>query len=177
MIKKTLAITLLILSFISCDKIDELTKFDIDYTTNFTIQATTLLGAPFDIVTPETTTNSESEFENNNTNSNLVESVKLTTLRLDLQTPASGDFDFLNEIFIYITADGLPEQLIASKVGIPENGARTLSLDVENVELEEYIKKDSYRLRTETTTDQTIESDHEIEIYTKFRVDAEILGV
>jgi hypothetical protein len=79
MIKKTLAITLLILTFISCDKIDELTKFDIDYTTNFTIQATTLLGTPFDIVTPETTTNSESEFENNNTNSNLVESVKLTT--------------------------------------------------------------------------------------------------
>ncbi len=177
MIKKTLAITLLILTFVSCDKIDELTKFNIDYTTNFTIQATTLLGTPFDIVTPETTTNSESEFENNNTNSNLVESVKLTTLRLDLQTPASGDFDFLNEIFIYITADGLPEQLIASKVGIPENGARSLTLDIENVELEEYIKKDSYRLRTETTTDQTIESDHEIEIYTKFKVDAEILGV
>lgn len=177
MIKKTLAITLLILTFISCDKIDELTKFDIDYTTNFTIQATTLLGTPFDIVTPETTTNSESEFENNNTNSNLVESVKLTTLRLDLQTPASGDFDFLNDIFIYITADGLPEQLIASKVDIPENGARSLTLDIENVELEEYIKKDSYRLRTETTTDQTIESDHEIEIYTKFKVDAEILGV
>jgi hypothetical protein len=62
-------------------------------------------------------------------------------------------------------------------VGIPENGARSLTLDIENVELEEYIKKDSYRLRTETTTDQTIESDHEIEIYTKFKVDAEILGV
>jgi len=177
MIKKTLAITILLLSMISCDTIDELTMFEIDYTTNFTIQATTILDTPFDIVTPEVTTNSESTFENNNTNSDLVESVKLTTLRLDLLTPASGDFDFLNEISIFIIADGLPEQLIASKVAIPENGARTLTLDIENVELEAYIKSDAYRLRTETTTDQTIESDHEIEIYTQFKIDAKILGV
>lgn len=177
MIKKTIALSLLFLSLLSCDKIDELTKFDIDYTTNFTIQSSTILGTPFDIITPETTTNSESEFENNNTNADLVESIKLTTLRLDLQSPESGDFDFLNEIFIYITADGLPEQLIASKTAIPENGARTLNLDVEGVELREYIQEDTYRLRTETVTDQTIESDHVIEVYTKYRVDAEILGV
>ncbi len=177
MIKKTIAFTLLILLVVSCDKIDDLTKFDIDYTTTFTIQSSTILGTPLDIITPETTTNSESEFENNNTNADLVESVKLTVLRLDLQSPDSGDFDFLNEIYIYITADGLPEQLIASKIAIPENGTKTLELDVENVELKSYIQGDSYRLRTETVTDQTIESDHQIEVYTRYRVDAKILGV
>lgn len=177
MIKKTIAITVLLLTFTACDKLDELTKFNIDYTTNITIQSTSILDAPFDIVTPETTTNSQQEFENNNTNADLVESVKLTKLTLNLQTPESGDFDFLNDIAIYINADGLEERLIASSTSIPEDGARTLDLDVVDTELKEYIQGETYTLRTETTTDQTIESDHDIEIYTRFRVDAKILGL
>lgn len=177
MIKKTLAAFLVLISFTACDQIDKLTMFNIDYTTNFTIQATTIFGTPFDIITPEVTTNSESEFENNNTNTDLIESIKLTRLTLDLQSPESGDFNFLNEISIFIVAEDLPEVLIASLFEIPENGARSLSLETEDVELRAYIQADSYRLRTETTTDQTIESDHEIEISTRFRVDAEILGI
>lgn len=177
MIKKTLTLAAIILSVISCDKLDDLTMFNIDYTTDFTIQSTTILGTPFDIITPETTTNSESEFENNNTNSDLVESVKLRQLTLTLQTPSSGDFDFLNDISIYITAEGLEERLLASRMNIPEDGSRVIELDVADTELREYIKGDSYRLRTETTTDQTIESDHEIEIFTRFGIDAKILGL
>lgn len=177
MIKKTLALAAMITMLISCDRLDELTMFNIDYTTNFTIQATTLLGTPFDIVTPETTTNSEAEFENNNTNTDLVESIKLTELTLNLQTPESGDFDFLNDISIFINAEGQEERLIASRTNIPEDGSRVLQLDIEDTELREYIREESYTLRTETTTDQTIESDHEIEIFTRFRVDAEILGL
>lgn len=177
MIKKTLALAAMITMLISCDRLDELTMFNIDYTTNFTIQATTLLGTPFDIVTPETTTNSEAEFENNNTNTDLVESIKLTELTLNLQTPESGDFDFLNDISIFINAEGQEERLIASRTNIPEDGSRVLQLDVEDTELREYIREESYTLRTETTTDQTIKSDHEIEIFTRFRVDAEILGL
>lgn len=177
MIKKTLALAAMITMLISCDRLDELTMFNIDYTTNFTIQATTLLGTPFDIVTPETTTNSEAEFENNNTNTDLVESIKLTELTLNLQTPESGDFDFLNDISIFINAEGQEERLIASRTNIPEDGSRVLQLDIEDTELRDYIREESYTLRTETTTDQTIESDHEIEIFTRFRVDAEILGL
>lgn len=177
MIKKTLAIVAIMTTLISCDQLDELTNFTINYTTNFTIQSTTLLGTPFAIIIPETTTNSEEEFENNNTNTDLVESVKLTELILTLQTPASGDFDFLNDISIFIDAEGQEERLIASKINIPEDGARVLELDVEDTELREYIRGESYSLRTETTTDQTIESDHAIEIFTLFRVDAKILGL
>lgn len=177
MIKKTITLVVLLITFIACDKLDELTMFDLDYTTNITIQSTSILNVPFDIVTPETTTNSQQEFENNNTNTDLVESVKLTQLTLNLETPDSGDFDFLNDIAIYINADGQEERLIASRVSIPEDGSRTLELDVEDTELKAYIQGDTYTLRTETTTDQTIESDHEIEIYTKFRVDAKILGL
>lgn len=177
MIKKLIFLSVIMTLVCSCNKIDELTKFDVEYTSSIIVPSSSLIDLPLDITTPETTTNSESTFENNDTRSDLVESVKLTELRLDLITPADGDFNFLNEIEIYITAEDLPEVLIASSIDIPANNSRSIELDVENVELKEYIKKDSYSLRTRTLTDETINEDHQIDVFTKFRVDAEILGI
>ncbi len=177
MIKKTFAFMALILSIISCDKLDDLTKFDIDFNQEYTIPASSIIGTPFEFITPEITTNSQQEFENNNTNADLVESAKLKDVILTIESPTTGDFNFLNEIRIFITADGLDEVLVASKSNIQEDGSRTLELDVEDVELREYILKDSYTLRTESLTDQTIEEDHILNIYTNFRIDAKILGL
>lgn len=151
--------------------------FDVEFTTSFTIPSSSIINSPFDIATPETTTNSESTFENNDTRSDLVESVRLRELRLDLIAPSDGDFNFLNEIEIFITADGLPEVLIASDLDIEPNDSRSLDLDIEDVELREYIVQDTYTLRTRTITDETINEDHQIEVFTRFRVDAEILGI
>jgi len=161
----------------SCDVVDELTKFDLTYNTNVTIESSTIIDIPIQIISPEVSTNSEQEFENNNTRTDLVESIKLKRLRMDLITPENGNFNFLNEIRIFIRAEGLEEILIASSVAIPENGLRALELDIENIELRDYIRKDSYTLRTETVTDQAITEDQQINIETVFRVDAKILGI
>lgn len=177
MIKKPILLSILPVFFYSCDRIDELTMFDVEFTTSFTIPSSSIINLPFDIATPETTTNSESTFENNDTRSDLVESVRLRELRLDLIAPSDGDFNFLNEIEIFITADGLPEVLIASDLDIEPNDSRSLDLDIEDVELREYIVQDTYTLRTRTITDETINEDHQIEVFTRFRVDAEILGI
>ncbi|WP_299213472.1 hypothetical protein [uncultured Dokdonia sp.] len=167
--------TIMLLS--SCDVVDELTKFDLTYNTNVTIESSTIIDIPIQIISPEVSTNSEQEFENNNTRTDLVESIKLKRLRMDLITPENGNFNFLNEIRIFIRAEGLEEILIASSVAIPENGLRALELDIENIELRDYIRKDSYTLRTETVTDQAITEDQQINIETVFRVDAKILGI
>ena len=107
----------------------------------------------------------------------MIESIKLKKLTLNLKTPVSGNFNFLNEITIFIKADGLPEQVIASASDIPEDNLRSIDIETENVELKAYIKKDSYSLRVRTTTDRIISEDHEIDIRTVFRVDAKILGI
>lgn len=177
MIKKSILLSALVVFIGSCDRIDELTMFDVEYTTSFTIPSSSIIDLPFDITTPETTTNSEATFENNDTRSDLVESVKLRELRLDLTAPSDGDFNFLNEIEIFINAEGLPEVLIASDLNIEPNGLQSINLDVEDTELREYIRGETYTLRTRTLTDETINEDHDIEVFTRFRVDAEILGI
>ena len=161
----------------SCSVIDELTKFDLDYQTNYSIASTTIINTPFSFNTPDVTTDSESSFENNNTQKDLVESIKLKRIKLTIQTPENGNFNFLKEINVYINAEGVEEIEIANIYGLENTNSNFLELDVLGQELKAFIKKDSYNLRIETVTDETISETHDIIIDTKFRVDAKILGV
>ncbi|GGW57508.1 hypothetical protein GCM10008085_06380 [Winogradskyella epiphytica] len=161
----------------NCDVIDELTHFDIDLQTNYSVPATTLIDTPFNFNTPEVTTESESTFENNDTNSNLIESIKLKRIKLTIDSPTEGNFNFLREMHVYIKADNVEEVEIANIYDLQNTNSNNLELDVLGEELEAYIKKDSYQLRIKTITDETLNQTHDITIDTKFRVDAKILGV
>ncbi len=161
----------------SCDAIDELTKFDLDYQSNFSIPPTTLVNIPIALDTPDITTGSESSFESNNTHKDLIESIKLKTMTITIETPEDGDFNFLKEIYIYINAEGLEEIEIANGIDLQNINSNVLELNILDQELREYIKEDSFNLKVRTTTDETINETHNIVIDTKFRVDAEILGV
>ncbi|WP_246848982.1 hypothetical protein [Aquimarina sp. U1-2] len=175
--KKLFAICALTI-FLSCeDELNRLTVFEVDDTTEFTIPSSTIIEIPDNIGTPSITTNSQSEFENNNTNSNAIESVTLKSLRLTIQSPEDGNFNFLQEVHIFIKADGLEEQELAFAENIENTNANVLDLQTTGVELKEYVKRDSYSLRINTTTDETINQNHDIQVYSVFRVDAEILGI
>ena len=94
---------------LNCSIVDELTKFDIDYQTSYSIAPTTLINSPFNIFTPDVTTESESTFENNNTRTDLIESIKLKNIKLTIESPEDGNFNFLKEIHVYIEAEDVDE--------------------------------------------------------------------
>ncbi|MFS4468680.1 hypothetical protein [Maribacter sp. 2210JD10-5] len=175
--KKSLAFLSIAILFFNCDKLSELTKFDIEYSQRATIPASTGIDLPFDIFTPATETNSESEFESNDTRKDLIEEIRLTALELVLISPEDADFSFLESITIFISAEGLDEVQIASAADVSEMVGNTLLLDVSDMDLKEYIKKDSYSLRINTVTDEVLGTDHQIEINSTFFVDAKILGL
>ncbi|CAM4295399.1 hypothetical protein ZORO111903_12115 [Zobellia roscoffensis] len=175
--RKFLLLITVISVFASCDKLDELTKFNIDYTTHVTIPSSTGIDLPFDMFTPDVETNSESEFEVNDTRKDLIEEIKLTELELKITTPDDSDFSFLESLKVYISAEGLEEIMIASKDEVEETVGDVLDVDVIDVDLKDYIKKDKFNLRLETVTDELISTDHEIDVNTTFFVDAKILGL
>ena len=121
--------------------------------------------------------NSEQEFDNNNSRKDLIESAKLTKLTLNIKSPDSGNFDFLNEIKIFIDADDLDKVLIASISDIPATQLTVLELEVESTELASYLKKDSYNMSFEVIVDQTIETEYTIEADSDIFIDAKILGI
>ena len=160
----------------NCSKLDELTQFNIDYDTQVTIPSTTGINLPFDVLTPDTETNSESTFQLNDTRKDLIEEINLTKLQLVITSPSDADFSFLESIEVFISAEGLDELRIASREEVPET-ASTLDMDVSDADLKEYIKKDSYSLRLNTVTDEAISQDYEIDVNSTFFVDAKILGL
>lgn len=123
--KHFIIILFLIFFGTSCDKIkdalDELTKFEMEYNKSITISSTVNINIPFDIITPEIESNSESTFESNNTHKDLIEEIKLIELNLELTSPEENDFGFIKSLEIYITAEGLEETKIAWIEDIPED--------------------------------------------------------
>ena len=162
---------------VSCQQLDRFTQFDLPYSTSFTIPSTLGITLPINITSPPVTTNIEQVFSSNNANLDLVESVTLKELTLTLTSPANGDFSFLDRITLYIDADGLDEQEIATKDPVPSGVGTELTFDVSGVDLKEYIKADEFTLRIQATKNQPINGAHEVKADMVFNVDAQLLGV
>lgn len=161
-----------------CQAVDKLTQFNVPYSTNFTIPATSgITLPPLNIVSPTVSTNIEQTYSNNNTKADLIEEVNLTSLEMTLTSPSGSDFSFLKNVTIYINADGVGEQEIASKNPVPAAPGSKITFDVTGVDLKEYIKADEFTLRISAEMDQHISQPHEVKADMVFKVDAKVLGV
>ena len=174
---KTTFLTLsLLLSFamVSCDVLDKLLTFEVHDQSSFSINNGLPFNSPFDAPTPDVTTNSTSEFENNNTNVNLVKDVKLKQLKLTITNPSDKTFSFLKAIHIYISTDGNDEIELAylDNINVATN---TLNLTCTSAKLDKYIKADSYKLRTQVTTKETLMQKVDVQSDMTFRVTADPL--
>ncbi|MGV6860206.1 MAG: hypothetical protein ACWA41_00450 [Putridiphycobacter sp.] len=163
---------------VGCKKLAKKTQFYIEENTETTIPATMGINAPFNLPTPTVTTNYEQTLEENDTRKDLIEYANLVTLVVDVLSPESANFNFLNDIDIYINADNLEKQKIAEKHDIPENDLKSIALEIiPDIDLTDYIKADQYQIETTVTTDKTIFQDVDLNIYTKVFIDAKVLGL
>ncbi len=167
---------LAIFVYSGCSKLDEFTKFDLEYSETVIVPSTAGLNLPFNLLTPDIETDTESTFAVNDTRKDLIEEILLKSLQATLTDPANGDFSFLKSVNIFLSADELPEIEVAWLNEIPANPGNFLELMTTEEDLKDYIKKDAFSLRVNTVTDELITSDHHIEIYSIFSVDAKILG-
>ena len=175
--KNLFLFTFMILLLVAgCKKIDKLTQFEMEYNETVVIPTSTGINLPFNLISPDIKSNSESTFSVNNTHKDLVEEIKLTKLDLTLSSPSNGDFGFLKSIEIFISAEGLSEEIIAWKENIPSDVDKYIELETAETDLKEYIKKAEFTLRLSTVTDETLTSDHYIDIHSLFFVDAKVLG-
>lgn len=163
-------------ALLGCKKLAEKTEFDMEYNQTFVVESSAGVDLPFDILMPETETNSEGTFAVNDTRKDLIEEILLNYFTLEVTSPIGEDFSFLKSMSIYISAEGLSEVRVAWVDEVPEPAGNFLDLNITTNDLKEYIKKDEFNLRVRTVTDEFIASDHEIHAASSFHVDAEILG-
>jgi hypothetical protein len=164
-----------IIAMVSCDKIDELLTFYISDSSEIVIQSSlSPIDLPFNIPTPDITSDSEEEFKNNNTNSGLVKDVYLSSLNLTIKSPEGTTFSFLKSIKIYIRTDDSNEILLASKEGIVSSES-SIDLIPTQSKLDTYVKASIYKLRTEVTTREILTHDVTITYNIRFKVTADPL--
>ncbi|WP_417941919.1 hypothetical protein [Flavobacterium sp. RS13.1] len=169
---KRIALALCMSVFLtSCDVIDDLLTFSISNETSIKIKSTSPINLPSEIITPEVTTNSSSEFENNKTKANLVKDVKLRSLILAISDPSDKTFTFLKSIHLYISTTESNEIELAYQDNISTT-ANSIHLICTDSKLDEYIKADSYKIRTKVTLKETLTKDVTIKANMKFRVTA-----
>lgn len=170
---KFIALSLFLALFISsCDAVDDLLTFDISNQVSIKIENSSPINLPYEIITPDVTTNSSAEFENNNTNAGLVKDVKLKSLKLSIESPQEKTFTFLKSIHIYISTADSDEIELAYQENI-NSSSNTLDLICTDKKLDQYIKADNFKLRTQVTMKETVTQDVIINADMKFRVTAD----
>ena len=165
-----------IAGFEGCNALKKLTQFRVNQSTEFSVPSSLLVNVPVSLPSPDITTNSSQTFENNNTSADLIESVKLEEMKLTITSPAGKSFSFLKDIQLYLSAPGMQEVLVAEKLNVSSTTGELL-LDVKDVELKEYLKKDKLSLRSQVVTDEVLTQSIQIKADSRFFVDAKILGL
>lgn len=169
---KLVIIAFTILSLSSCRKLG---TFTMDYSTDIVIPSQTGINLPFNLYSPTITTNSKSRFESEGTSTKYVNTIFLTELKLSIKNPSSANFDFLDEIQIYISSPNQTEKLIAEKINIPNEQLKSFYCDLKNVDLKGFISDEFYDLRVRTVTDQINTQDITISVDQLYTVEAKIL--
>lgn len=151
------------------------TTFNMNYNSSFVVSKTMTLESAVDIVPDAVTTNSSATFSTNSTNEKNIISIKLSDITFTIADPTDGNFDFMESIEIYINADGLPERLISTQMKIPESQQTSISGELPDVNLVEYLSKPTYTLRLKVITDQHITKDYKLNVAQTFKVEAKKL--
>ena len=165
-------LTIFSLFIISCNEVDKLLTFTISNQTSFKVQSGILFDTPFEVATPDVTTNSTSEFKNNNTRTDLVKDVKLEELKLSITSPANKTFSFLKSVHMYISTDANDEIELAFQDNVNAT-TNSISLTCTTQKLDKYIKAPSYKIRTKIVTKETVTEDIEVKANMKFKVTAD----
>lgn len=172
-LRKSILACFAVIGILACEEVDKLLTFHISDRTSITIESSASpILLPIQIPTPEVTSNSQQQYENNNTTASLVKDVKLEQLKLTITDPPSQTFGFLKTIRIYISSDESPEIELASAENIAAN-SNIVELVPTTEKLDTYIKASSYNLRTEVTTDETFTESVDVQVDLKFAVTAD----
>jgi hypothetical protein len=104
-------------------------------------------GVDLPSVTVGIATNSKAYLSQYGTAANMIVSVDLKSLAIQIQSPSNQNFDFLDNVQVYLSANDQPEVQVVSDSNIPK-GSTTLNLTTNTtVNLKNYYTQDTIYLR------------------------------
>ena len=175
-------ITVLLVFSISCKKEEaaKLTEFDINYSTNLSIPSasvpvtsTSITPTTVEFTTPNVPTQQSTKFSAEGTAKSLIDQIKMT--KFDISVSGAGaNLDFLKSLTVYIKASGVGEQMVSTKTNIP-SGVTSVSMDLQDVNIKDYIFQDNIQFRVVATFDATAATDQVLKMDETVHVKATLI--
>lgn len=175
--KNLMAFSLIIClsTLFSCGALKHITFYE-EFHESVTIPQQNLTAATDSFTTPDIPTNVASQMKANNTSTDLVQSVELQTMTLTITAPAGQNFGALQSVRIFILTDSLPAAEIANRYNISST-SDTLNMNVDATELKPYLIGNNFKMKFITTNRQAVTQTMTIDVYMKFRFQANLLAV
>ena len=174
--KKAIVLLSVFAVMVSCQKVlDKISTFEISRTGEFTIPKTSVIGIPITLTTPDITTSYLDDFEAQGFSTDNVEYIKLTKLKLKIKTPAGVDFNFLKDVELSISADGLSDKVLASKINHQNDNSNEMDIDLTQEDFKPFIMKDKFQMKMTAEIDELITQDYLIEATPTFEVKGKLL--
>lgn len=172
--------------YTGCSKIKKLADINVDIPYNTQVSVPQVQGDTAGISLPmgvslsfpsiAVATNSQQYLKTYGTAANMVTFVYLKSLAIAIISPTNRNFDFLDRVDLYLSAQDLPEQLVASQNNIPK-GASTLNLVTNtSVNLKDYFVKDTIYFRLDARINAIPPAGEELNISSVFHMTANPLN-
>lgn len=158
----------------SCKDKSKDTTFNLDVTTKVTLPATFGIELPVDAISESKDTESSSVFTAENTEAGLLTEASVKSIQLVLNSPTSGNFNYLDEVNVFINANGLTELKVATMASVEPDIAIINFTELE-VDVLDFVKASAISFRVNFTSDDYENVDHECEIYSVFEVNGATL--
>ena len=179
----------MVFTLTSCIKINPITNLNINVNIPYSQQVTVpqVAGDTFGVALPAggialsfpstpLATNSQTYITQYNTSADKIVEVDLDSFALQILSPASQNFDFLDSVQLYISAPSQPEVLVAYSYSIAK-GQTTLNLNtITSVNLKNYFIQDTLYLRISTHINAIPATGTQINSKTIFHMLANLLG-
>lgn len=156
----------------ACNKVGRSAKFDLDYNASFTLQDTCQVGVEYDFF-KNIGTNSQDTFALENTNNDLVKTIRMTKLDLSVTAPVGYDFQPLDTVKVYMSAPGYSNALIAEETNIFQFATDIQFDDFLDTDYKFFVFEDELLYNLKVTFDDVLTSDITVNLHCRFHVDAE----
>ncbi|HUX85198.1 MAG TPA: hypothetical protein VMV20_08180 [Chitinophagaceae bacterium] len=155
-----------------CKKLNKLLTFNISYQDTESVPPNTFIGVPLSFITGNISASDTSQFQTYNTAPGLIRHAYLKGMTLTILNPPGQTFNFVQSVSISLYTPSLGSTRIAYLDSIPASSGNQLTLMTTNVDIQNYIKLDSFAIETGVVATQTTSQTISIAINSEFQVNA-----
>lgn len=178
----SIALLTIVLSLVSCQKFKDVFNITVTAPYDNSVWITGIPGDPHVLPSGLKTslglisipTNSTEILADNKTAADLVKSVKISELGVDLLLPSYQDVSMADSIWLYVSANGVPEQLAAYNYTIPDSGKR-LDLIPTDIDILDVFVADTMVFRIEGFFVKDVAYNSKLKFDMKLKINASLI--